>query len=72
MLILTSILTSAVPIKFKRYKKEVIIESVDKKAKKEDFVKSVIILKKLLQASGFDFKLKSKDNNTISINFRTE
>lgn len=72
VVILSSVLLSAIPVKFKRYKKEVVLECVSENAKKEDIVKSVIILKNRLNASGLNYKLRLKDDNTISINFRTE
>lgn len=72
VVVLSSILLAAVPIKFKRYKKEVILECVNDKAKKEDIVKSVIIFKNRLNTSGLDYKLKLKNDNTISISFKTE
>jgi preprotein translocase subunit SecD len=72
VVVLSSILIAAVPIKFKRYKKEVILECVNDNAKKEDIVKSVIIFKNRLNTSGLDYKLKLKNDNTISISFKTE
>ena len=72
VVILSSILIAASPIKFNRYKKDVVLECVNEKAKKEDIVKSVIIFKNRLNTSGLDYKLKLKNDNTISISFKTE
>jgi hypothetical protein len=69
VVILSSTLVAAIPINFKRYKKELILECVNENAKKEDLVKSVIIFKNRLNTSGLNYKLKLKGDNTISISF---
>ncbi len=69
---LSSIFISAIPPIFRRNNVRIILESLEKPAKKTDIVKSVIVLKNRLNSAGFWYKLRLKDDKTISVVFKSE